>query len=115
MTGRGLVSRSSRDPLPEERGADLSRDRADVVPPELRHDPERIDDSRPDHDGPPFDRCRFCGATGQVGSINPGEECPARELPSAIEVRAESADADDAQGDLAGAFARADGGSTKYE
>ena len=106
----GLVSRSGRDALPKERGAGLRRDPADPVPDELRHDPERIDDSRPDHDGPPFDRCRFCGAAGQVGSINPFAECPARELPSAVEVRAEAAEADDSQPSLTGAHVRADGG-----
>jgi hypothetical protein len=109
MTGRGLVARSSRDPLPEERGADLSRDRGDVVPDELRHRPETVEVT----DGPPFDRCRFCGAAGRVGSINPFAECPARELPSAVEVRAETAEADDSQPSLPSVHAQADGGRSE--
>ena len=109
----GLVSRSGRDALPEERGADERPDPADAsdpVPKALRHDLERVTDERPDYDGPPFDRCRHCEAAGRVGSINPFAECPARELPSAVEVRAEAAEADDSQTSLTGAPVRADGG-----
>ena len=101
----------SRPALPEERGADLQRDPVDLVPEELRHIVERVDDSQPDYDGPPFDRCRHCEAAGQVGSINPFAECPAREFPSAVEVRAEAAEADDSQASLRSACARADGGA----
>jgi len=103
----GLVSRSGRDALPEEKGAGLQRDRVNPAPRVPRHSVERVDS----HDGPPFARCPHCGRAGPVGSINPFARCPARELPSDVEARAESADADDAQADLAGVFARADGGA----
>jgi hypothetical protein len=92
----------SRSALPEEKGAGLRRDRVDPVPEGLRHSVNRIDD----HDGPPFDKCSECGESGSIGSINPFAECPARSLPSDIEARADSADADDAQASLA----RTDGG-----
>jgi len=92
----------SRSALPEEKGAGLRRDRVDPVPEGLRHSVKRIDD----HDGPPFDKCSECGESGSIGSINPFAECPARSLPSDIEARADSADADDAQASLA----RTDGG-----
>ena len=95
----GLVSRSGRDALPEERGAGLRRDPVDPVPKELRHDPERIDD----HDGRPFDRCRHCGREDRPSGISPFAECPARELPSDVEERADAAEADDRQGTLVGA------------
>ena len=101
----------SRPALPEEKGAGLRRDPADPVPEELRHVVERVDDSQPDYDGPPFDRCRHCEAAGQVGSVNLFAECPARERPSAVEVRAETAEADDSQASLTGAHVRADGGA----
>jgi hypothetical protein len=111
----GLVSRSGRDALPEERGADERPDPSDapdLVPSELRHDLERVTDERPDHDGPPYDHCVHCEAAGRVGSINPfGERCPAQDLPSAVEVRAEAAEADDSQASLTSAHARADGGA----
>ena len=97
----------NRAPLPEERGADLQRDPVDPVPEELRHVVERVDD----HDGPPFDRCAECGRTGPAAAISPFAECPARELPSAVEVRAEAAEADDSQASLTGALGRADGGA----
>ena len=101
----------SRPALPEERGADLQRDPADPVPEELRHELERIDDSQPDYDGPPYDHRVVCGRSDRVGSINPfGERCPAQERPSAVEVRAETAEADDSQASLTGACARTDGG-----
>ena len=113
----GLVSRSSRDALPEERGADERPDPADAsdpVPKALRHDLERVTDERPDHDGPPYDHCVVCGRSGRVGSINPfGERCPAQDLPSAVEVRAEAAEADDSQASLTGAHVRADGGRSE--
>jgi hypothetical protein len=65
----------SRPALPEERGADLRRDRAEPVPEGLRHSVERIDY----HDGQPFERCAHCGSAGSIGSINPFAECPARD------------------------------------
>ena len=99
----------SRPALPEERGADLQRDPADPVPEELRHVVERVDD----HDGPPFDKCSECGESGSIGSVNPFGECPARELPLAVEVRAETAEADDSQASLTSAHARADGGRSE--
>ena len=105
----GLVSRSGRDALPEERGAGLRRDPADPVPEELRHDPERIDD----HDGPPFDRCRHCGREDRPSGISPFAECPDRELPSDVEFRADAAEADDSQASLTGASVRADGGRSE--
>jgi hypothetical protein len=96
----------SRPALPEEKGAGLRRDRADPVPEGLRHVVERIDD----HGGPPFDKCSECGESGSIGSVTPFGSCPARSLPSAVEVRAEAADADDGQASLASTVARADGG-----
>ena len=72
----------SRSALPEEKGAGLRRDRADPVPEGLRHSVKRIDD----HDGPPFDKCSECGESGSIGSVNPFGSCPARSLPSAIEI-----------------------------
>jgi hypothetical protein len=87
----------SRPALPEERGADLRRDPVDPAPEGLRHSVERVDD----HDGPPFDRCSYCGEAGQVGGVNPFAECPARERPTDVEARAERADADDEQEALA--------------
>jgi len=76
-----------------EAGRGLVRDDTDPAPEELRHRPERVEPE----DAPPFDRCPHCGEAGRIGSINPYEECPARELPSAIEERAERAEADDGQ------------------
>ena len=99
----------SRPALPEERGAGLQRDPVDLVSEELRHVVERVDD----HDGPPFDKCSECGESGPIGSVNPFGECPARELPSAVEVRAETAEADDSQASLTSAHARADGGRSE--
>ena len=99
----------SRPALPEERGADLQRDPDDPVPEELRHVVERVDD----HDGPPFDKCSECGESGSIGSVNPFGSCPARELPSAVEVRAEAAEADNSQASLRSACARADGGRSE--
>ena len=96
----------TRPALPEEKGAGLRRDRADPVPEGLRHSVERIDD----HGGPPFDKCSECGESGSIGSVNPFAECPSRELPSEVEVRADRAEADDAQASLSGACVRADGG-----
>ena len=97
----------NRAPLPEERGADPQRDSVDPVPEELCHVVERVDD----HDRPPFDRCAECGRTGPPAAISPFAECPAREFPSAVEVRAEAAEADDSQASLTGALGRADGGA----
>jgi hypothetical protein len=100
-----------RPALPEERGADLRPDRADPAPEAVRHVVETIDERTHDeHEGPPYDRCIHCERAGRLGGINPFEECPARELPTAIEVRADQATADDGQADLGSALARADGG-----
>lgn len=98
---------SRRDPLPEERGGGLRRDPVDPVPEELRHRPETVDD----HDGRPFDRCRHCGREDRLSGISPFARCPAREIPSEVEVRAETAEADDGQALLTGAHVRADGGT----
>ena len=71
----------SRPATDAEAGRGLRRDPAEPVPEGLRHDVERIDD----HDGPPFDRC------------------PARELPSRVEARADRAREDDGQVSLSAA------------
>ena len=96
----------SRPRTDAEAGRGLRRDRADPVPEVHRHVVERIDD----HDGPPFDKCSECGESGSIGSVNPFGSCPARSLPSAIEVRAEAAEADDSQASLTGAPVATDGG-----
>jgi hypothetical protein len=98
----------SRPKTDAEAGRGLVRDDPDPAPEGVRHRPERVED----HDGPPFDRCRHCERAGRIGSINPYEECPARELPSEVEVRAETAEADDSQTPLSGAHVRADGGQS---
>jgi len=87
----------SRPALPEERGADLRPEVGDPAPEGLRHRPELVDS----HDGPPFERCRHCERVGPPGAIDPFAECPARELPSRVEQRADRADADDEQEVLA--------------
>jgi hypothetical protein len=56
------------------RSRDLAPERGEPAPKDRRHEPETIDD----HDGPPFDRCRHCGASGSIGAVNPYEECPDR-------------------------------------
>jgi len=106
----GLVSRSLASATVAERGADdRPTEDAAPAPEEVRHRPERDElDS-----GRPFDRCPHCGEAGRIGSINPFDRCPARELPSEVEVRAETAEADDRQASLTGAFARADGGRSE--
>jgi len=97
----------SRPRTDGEAGRGLRPDRADRVPEELRHRPETVEVP----DSPDHDRCPHCGHEARLAGINPFARCPARELPSDVEARAESADADDAQADLAGVFARADGGA----
>jgi hypothetical protein len=87
----------SRPATDAEAGRGLQRDPADPVPEAVRHVVERIDD----HDGPPFERCAHCERAGSIRSINPFAECPARELPSRVEQRADRADADDEQEVLA--------------
>jgi hypothetical protein len=69
MTGR------SRDvATPAECGGDLRPEGSDAVPVNRRHDLATIDD----HDGPPVVRCRHCGESGPIGSVNPRAECPDR-------------------------------------
>ena len=97
MTRPRTAAEASRDLRPEP---------ADPAPEAVRHVVDRADE----HDGPPFDRCRFCGAAGRVGSINPFAECPAGEFPSAIEACAETATEDKAQASLTGAPVATDGG-----
>ena len=104
----------SRPATDAEAGRGLQRDPGDPVPEEFRHELERVTDERPDHDGPPYDHCVVCGRSDRVGSINPfGERCPAQDRPSAVEVRADRAEADDSQASLTGACARADGGRSE--
>lgn len=57
-----------------ECGHDLRPEGSAPVPVERRHDVERVTD----HDGPPVDRCPYCGASGSIGSIDPRAECPDR-------------------------------------
>ena len=80
-----------------EAGRGLRPDPAEPAPEAVRHVVETIDDSHDDHEGPPFDRCIHCGHASGQGGVNPFERCPAREHPSAIEVRAEAAKADEGQ------------------
>ena len=104
----GLVSRSLASATVAECGADdRPTEDAAPAPEEVRHRPERdeLDNGRP------FDRCPHCGAAGRIGSINPYAECPGRERPSEVEVRADAAEADDSQASLTGALGRADGGA----
>ena len=57
-----------------ELGHDLAPEYVEPAPTECRHDLETI----ADHDGPPIVRCRECGESGSIGSVNPRAECPDR-------------------------------------
>jgi len=96
----------SRPGTDGEAGRGLRPDRADRVPEELRHRPETVEVP----DSPDHDRCPHCGHEARLAGINPFARCPARSLPSMIEVRADAADDDDQQATLPHARARADGG-----